>query len=1626
MGRKKQSRPHRSGGLVIQPSEDASKSEFEKSKATEAEVTEREDEPFFIQVDKTEWSSVEHFDLAEVVLTNLCLGEGYHTFAIDVDFYQESKYSIWIRVSNLTDGALNGMKFGHWPVVSSNDVKLEVVEVKIGEDGEKKESVVLSVCFDGPDEGVSGLAHLIKLKFLTLRPVLGFKHSEGVMTMRMRVEVIKDALDACESLLENNRQDWKKSMMDVMGWLRPEVMISEARYGVTRSMEVDMDSITGKRAGFDVAEFYEAIKPSKSEPMLEDDLPDLVPVLRPYQRRAAYWMLQREKRDESLDENAKSDFFSPLSLPVNFLDSCTRMFYNPFSGNISLQPESSAPPIFGGILADEMGLGKTVEVLACVFAHRRSEYDVDMIDHAQKDTESQKVLRRLKKERVECVCGAVTESYKYRGLWVQCDMCDAWQHADCVGYTPNGKRKRSTSVLQKDRKQTTISFVEREGQHMCQMCSELLQATDSPVPSGATLIVCPAPILSQWHAEIIRHTRSGSLKVCVYEGVRKSSLSNTPAIDIGELVGADIVLTTYDVLREDLSHDSDRHEGDRRLLRFQKRFLQTLYPVTPTHLTRIFWWRLCLDEAQMVESNSSAATEMAHRLSAKYRWCVTGTPIQHKLDDLYGLLRFLKARPFDVCRWWIDVIRDPYERQDTGAMEFTHKFFKKIMWRSSKAHVADELRIPPQEECVSWLAFSPTEEHFYQRQHETCVIYAHEVIGRLKADIAKRQTSGDYKSSSSLTNPLITHSEAAKLLTSLLKLRQACCHPQVGSSGLRSLQQSPMTMEEILQVLVSKTKIEGEEALRKLVVALNALAGIAIIKHNFGDAVTLYREALALAEEHSEDFRLDPLLNIHLHHNLYEVLLKEPGCSSETCSHGDHTDILEPSKNSLNSDKSLRVACESLKQKYLSVFSSKLYVTQQDFKKSYMQVVNEFGKSKDQHSFWWLDALDHSEQNKGTANELITKVEEAISGSQKTSKSTRVPSRFQTIAALKYHIQARFDQVEASRKLLLDRVLEIDQSMENPKEEDIERVRYCRVCQGVDDGATCVHCELEEQFKDYEARLFRLNKADGEIISSAEEAVDLQKKNSELNRFYWNLSRQDKNTIMSGDGNEESRKRDIGERVVVSKMPSELEVVFGVVKSYCKAHFGKEHLSAANKQLHLLESMRKEYSSARSLAVTQAQFLRAHDEIRMATSRLHLREDENDKSLDALGPEELDSASVLQSSDKFLALTSLSSIKGKLRYLKGLVQSKQKAPSESSDNLASTRETTSVSVSTDRRNNVLPKDDEEACPICHEKLNDQKMVFQCGHFICCKCLLAMTEPKEQDHKFQPRKWVMCPTCRQHTDYRNIAYVDDSKGKSSNSGNLPTTQDCMRGEASLIVHGSYGTKLEAVTRRLLLIKSSDSNAKVLVFSSWNDVLDVLEHAFKANGITYIRMKGGRKSHDAISEFRGQSKKNAASAGKHQEEPESIQVLLLLIQHGANGLNLLEAQHVVLVEPLLNPAAEAQAISRVHRIGQDKRTLVHRFIVRVKNTVEESIHQLNRSRNTTSFVSPNKKNQDQPVLTLKDVESLFASSSSAFNKEPEEQQSGNSSSSLRELPPGLAAAMAAERRLMENGISTSSAV
>lgn len=167
-----------------------------------------------------------------------------------------------------------------------------------------------------------------------------------------------------------------------------------------------------------------------------------------------------------------------------------------------------------------MGLGKTIELLSCIFAHRMPSSEVagGSCNSMAVEGYRNNNLKRLKRERVECLCGAVTESYKYKGLWVQCDFCDAWQHADCVGYSVKTKTSKSGqgaggekyeessigNLSKYTKRKNDTKIVEIDGEYICHTCLALIQATESPIAAGATLIVCPTPILHQWHAEILR------------------------------------------------------------------------------------------------------------------------------------------------------------------------------------------------------------------------------------------------------------------------------------------------------------------------------------------------------------------------------------------------------------------------------------------------------------------------------------------------------------------------------------------------------------------------------------------------------------------------------------------------------------------------------------------------------------------------------------------------------------------------------------------------------------------------------------------------------------------------------------------------------------------------------------------------------------------------------------------------------------------------------------------------------------------------------------------------------------------------------------------------------------------
>ncbi|KAK9793444.1 hypothetical protein WJX73_004156 [Symbiochloris irregularis] len=181
------------------------------------------------------------------------------------------------------------------------------------------------------------------------------------------------------------------------------------------------------------------------------------------------------------------------------------------------------------------------------------------------------------------------------------------------------------------------------------------------------------------------------------------------------------------------------------------------------------------------------------------------------------------------------------------------------------------------------------------------------------------------------------------------------------------------------------------------------------------------------------------------------------------------------------------------------------------------------------------------------------------------------------------------------------------------------------------------------------------------------------------------------------------------------------------------------------------------------------------------------------------------------------------------------------------------------------------------------------------------------------------------------------------------------------------------QIEAVVRRIKWLTNASLAAKVLVFSTWQDVVDVVAHALRANHLPFAYARGRKATEKAIQQF----KSGALSEQSGLGGARPIQTLLLLVKQGGNGLNLTEAQHVVMVEPLLDPAVEQQAVGRVHRIGQTHPTQVHRFVI--ESSIEESVRQISSERAAVMDLSAAAAEQapkaEQQSLTIRDVGKLL---------------------------------------------------
>ena len=250
------------------------------------------------------------------------------------------------------------------------------------------------------------------------------------------------------------------------------------------------------------------------------------------------------------------------------------------------------------------------------------------------------------------------------------------------------------------------------------------------------------------------------------------------------------------------------------------------------------------------------------------------------------------------------------------------------------------------------------------------------------------------------------------------------------------------------------------------------------------------------------------------------------------------------------------------------------------------------------------------------------------------------------------------------------------------------------------------------------------------------------------------------------------------------------------------------------------------------------------------------------------------------------------------------------------------------------------------CSICLS-LYETPVDTACGHRFCADCISNVISGTQYG---KPE----CPLCRRAVALKDLKTPDGkaygakdaavAKKKSGVVGDdgeplavpdilLKQTkaeldQGKVRSDTSML------SKLTWLVNKVQSILTGDNTSKILIFTQFNTTLEWLGDELPKLGLQYRTLTGSMSM-----------AQRKASLESFQNDPPTT-VFLLSMRAGAVGINLTQANHVIVLEPCLNKALEAQAIGRVHRMGQTRE--VHIWKVACLNSVEEKILKLQEQK------------------------------------------------------------------------------
>lgn len=246
---------------------------------------------------------------------------------------------------------------------------------------------------------------------------------------------------------------------------------------------------------------------------------------------------------------------------------------------------------------------------------------------------------------------------------------------------------------------------------------------------------------------------------------------------------------------------------------------------------------------------------------------------------------------------------------------------------------------------------------------------------------------------------------------------------------------------------------------------------------------------------------------------------------------------------------------------------------------------------------------------------------------------------------------------------------------------------------------------------------------------------------------------------------------------------------------------------------------------------------------------------------------------------------------------------------------------------------VLKQIQDEAdaeCPICSEEPMADQGVTGCWHSACKECLLNYIN-HQRDRGVLP----ICFNCREPINARDVFEVvrhDDDMDPNDNlrSDSLDHASPSLSQPPRISLRriGLLGSaKTQALLTHLKANRKADRTIKSVVFSQFTAFIDLIEPALTRDNIPFLRLDGTMPQ------------KQRAAVLTEFSTSDKPYVFLLSLRAGGVGLNLVAAQKVFMMDPWWSFAVEAQAIDRVHRMGQEHEVKVIRFIV--EGSIEEKM-------------------------------------------------------------------------------------